>query len=101
MAARKSIHETHLEQKAKILHVENNMRQKEADWQEMLKVVEGRDSEIKQLNDDLDRARQRIDELQMQKAMCMEEYRKITGRPCNLLIRHFQAKPTLPLAPGE
>merc|ERR1719401_1502064 len=63
MAARKSIHESYLEQKTKISDIEQKMEQQEADWQEMLKVQEGRDSEIKQLEGDLARARERIEEL--------------------------------------
>merc|ERR1712066_532165 len=36
MAARKSIHESYLEQKTKITEMEDKMRSREEDWQEML-----------------------------------------------------------------
>lgn len=96
MAARKSIHEHYLEQKAKITEVEEKMRSREADWQEMLKVVQGRDSEIKHLKEDLRRANQRMDELEQQKKMCMKEFKRITGKPCNMLLEQFKAEPTCP-----
>merc|ERR1712050_774382 len=69
MAARKSIHESYLEQKAQITEVQEKMRKRDEDWQEMLKVVSGRDNEIKSLKDDLRRAHQRIDELEQQKKL--------------------------------
>jgi len=79
MAARKSMHESYLEQKARIKDMEEKMAKREADWQEMLKVLEGRDSDIKQLKQDLRRSHHRIDELEQQKKMCMQEFKRITG----------------------
>jgi hypothetical protein len=96
MAARKSIHEAYLEQKAKITEAEEKMKHREEDWQEMLKVVHGRDSEIKHLKEDLTRAHQRIDELEQQKKMCMTEFKRITGKPVNMLLEQFKAEPTIP-----
>merc|ERR1712232_111751 len=89
--ARKSIHESYLEQKVKIGEVEEKMRQREADWQDMLKVVEGRDLEIGNLRDDLRHMSQDVDELEQQKKLCMKEFQKITGRPFNMLL-HVTAK---------
>lgn len=94
MAARKYIHECYLEQKAKITEVEEKMAKREADWQEMLVVVQGRDSEIKHLKEDLRRAHQRIDELEQQKKMCMQEFKRTTGKPYNMLIEQFKAEPS-------
>jgi len=96
MAARKSIHEAYLEQKSQITEVEDKMKKREEDWQEMLKVVQGRDSEIKHLKEDLLRAHQRIDELEQQKKMCMTEFKRITGKPVNMLLEQFKAEPTSP-----
>merc|ERR1719378_1434290 len=96
MAARKSIHEAYLEQKAQITEVEDRMRQRDMDWQEMLKVIQGRDSEIKNLKDDLGRCNQRIDELEQQKKMCMTEFKRVTGKPVNMLLEQFKAEPTSP-----
>lgn len=93
MAARKSIHEAYLEQKTKITEIEDKMRKCEEDWQEMRKVVQGRDSEIKHLKEDLKRANQRIDELEQQKKMCMTEFKRITGKPWNMLLEQFKADP--------
>jgi len=94
MAARKCIHEAYLEQKTKIIEIEEKMRKREDDWQEMLKVVQGRDSEIKHLNEDLKRTNQRIDELEQQKKMCMTEFKRITGKPWNMLLEQFKAEPS-------
>jgi len=96
MAARKSIHEAYLEQKAQITEVEEKMKSREDDWQEMLKVVQGRDSEIKHLKEDLLRSHQRIDELEQQKKMCMTEFKRLTGKPVNMLLEQFKAEPTTP-----
>jgi chromosome segregation ATPase len=96
MAARKSIHEAYLEQKAQITEVEEKMAKRDADFQEMLKVVNGRDCEIRHLKEDLCRSHQRIDELEQQKKMCMTEFTRITGRPVNMLLDQFKAVPTSP-----
>mmetsp|Transcript_46977 Transcript_46977/g.145118 ORF Transcript_46977/g.145118 Transcript_46977/m.145118 type:complete len:564 (-) Transcript_46977:91-1782(-) len=95
MAARKCIHESYMEQKAQIARAEEQMREREAGWQEMLKVLEGRDSEIKQLQGDLRRAQKRIEELNQQKQMCMEAYEKATGRPGASLLQRFRPSPTV------
>merc|ERR1711920_640536 len=87
MAARKSIHEAYLKQKDQIVAAEEQMQKREADWQEMLKVLEGRDSEIRQLQRDLRRARDRKEELKKQKQMCVEEFVRVTGRPANALLQ--------------
>jgi len=96
MAARKAIHEAYLEQKSKITEVEDKMKKREEDWQEMLKVVQGRDSEIKHLKEDQLRTHQRIDELEQQKKMCMKEFKRLTGKPVNMLLEQFKAEPTSP-----
>jgi chromosome segregation ATPase len=96
MAARKSIHEAYLEQKTGITEVQEKMKKREEDWQEMLKVVNGRDNEIKNLQEDLRRAHQRIDELEQQKKLCMTEFKRITGKPWNMLLEQFKAEPTSP-----
>lgn len=96
MAARKSIHEAYLEQKAQITEVEERMKSREDDWQEMLRVVQGRDSEIKHLKEDLLRSHQRIDELEQQKKMCMTEFKRQTGKPVNMLLEQFKAEPSSP-----
>merc|ERR1719491_906499 len=101
MAARKSIHEAYLEQKAEITEVQEKMRKRDEDWQEMLKVVSGRDNEIKNLKEDLRRAQQRIDELEQQKKACMTEFKRITGKPWNMLLEQFKAEPTSPEAPSS
>mmetsp|Transcript_16753 Transcript_16753/g.47806 ORF Transcript_16753/g.47806 Transcript_16753/m.47806 type:complete len:567 (-) Transcript_16753:78-1778(-) len=98
MAARKCIHEAYLEERKKITEAEEQMRQREADWQEMLKVLEGRDSEIRQLQGDLHRARQRSKELRSQLAMCMRAFTKATGRNGRDLLANFALTPTLPLS---
>mmetsp|Transcript_8584 Transcript_8584/g.18734 ORF Transcript_8584/g.18734 Transcript_8584/m.18734 type:complete len:563 (+) Transcript_8584:256-1944(+) len=89
MAARRSIHESYIEQKQQITEVEDRMREQSDKMQEMLRVVEGRDLEIKQLNNDLLHASQRIDELESQKKMCMAELRK-TGKSFNALLEGFK-----------
>lgn len=96
MAARKSIHESYLEQKEKITEVEEKMKRRDEDWQEMLKVIQGRDSEIKHLQDDLKKSSERCDELEQQKKMCMTEFKRITGKPVNMLLEQFKPEPTSP-----
>eukprot|EP00929_Paragymnodinium_shiwhaense_P102655 TRINITY_DN65869_c0_g1_i1.p1 TRINITY_DN65869_c0_g1~~TRINITY_DN65869_c0_g1_i1.p1 ORF type:complete len:570 (-),score=199.52 TRINITY_DN65869_c0_g1_i1:152-1861(-) len=96
MAARKSIHESYLEQKQRITEVEEKMRKHEVDRQELLRVVEGKDSEIKELQNDLRRASQRIDELEQQKKAILEEYKNATGKSCNALLQGFKAQSVLP-----
>eukprot|EP00927_Polykrikos_kofoidii_P033712 TRINITY_DN28539_c0_g1_i1.p1 TRINITY_DN28539_c0_g1~~TRINITY_DN28539_c0_g1_i1.p1 ORF type:complete len:557 (-),score=142.29 TRINITY_DN28539_c0_g1_i1:77-1726(-) len=80
MAARKSIHESYLERKAHIQDVEEKMQRLEVDRQELIKVVEGRDSEIKQLRTDLRRAAQRIEELEQHGEVIEGELIKATIR---------------------
>merc|ERR1712048_1191372 len=99
MAARKSIHESYLEQKAKITEVEAKMAKRAENWQEMLKVLEGKDSDIRQLKADMKRSTQRIDELEQQKKIILEEFRKATGRSCNALLEGFKVQPTI--SPSE
>lgn len=91
MAARKSIHDAYLEQKAKITEVETKMQEREKDWQEMLKVVQGRDSEIRNLHEELQRAHNRIAELETQKKRCMAEFQQATGKPMNMLLDQVKA----------
>merc|ERR1712139_97699 len=100
MAARKSIHEAYLEQKSQITEVEERMRKRDEDWQEMLKVIQGRDNDIKNLKLDLGRCQQRIDELEQQKKMMMTELRRATGKPANPLLEQFKAEPTSPSLPS-
>jgi len=96
MAARKSIHECVLEQKERIREVEEKMVQREDDVQVLLKVKEGRDSESKQLKEDLNRARRRIEELKLQKTMCCEEFERVSRKPASVLLQGFRPSPTLP-----
>merc|ERR1719352_2133175 len=51
MAARKAIHDSYLEQQAQIQGAEKQIRQYGVGRQELLKVLEGRDSEILQLTE--------------------------------------------------
>merc|ERR1712048_1551701 len=90
MAARRSIQECVVEQKERIRAVEEKMRQREANIQEMLKVREGRDSEIRQLNEDMRRAKQRIHELKKQRDMCCEEFEKVARRPGSSLLSGYR-----------
>ncbi|CAK0892532.1 unnamed protein product, partial [Prorocentrum cordatum] len=83
MAARKSIHDSYLEQEGEIRAAERRIQEHEADRQELLQVLEGRDSEIVQLTEDLRRSRQRMGELQSQAPLGAgprEEYSECTGR---------------------
>merc|ERR1712096_3314 len=96
MAARKSIHESYLQQKEKTAEAEEKMRQRDNDWQEMLKVIEVRDCEIRQYQMDPARGNQRIDELEQQKKKCMEAFKKETGRTFNMLLEQFKVEPSSP-----
>lgn len=81
MAARKSIHDSYLEQEAELRAAERRIQERDVDRQDLLQVLEGRDSEIVQLTEDLRRSRQRMAELQGQVGMCLQEYSERTGRP--------------------
>lgn len=94
VAARKSILEKYHEQKSKIIEVDEMMRSRDADWQEMLTLMQGRDDEIKNLREDVRLANQRIDELEAQKKLCLAEFKKATGRSFNSLLEHFKAPPS-------
>mmetsp|Transcript_31896 Transcript_31896/g.74618 ORF Transcript_31896/g.74618 Transcript_31896/m.74618 type:complete len:566 (-) Transcript_31896:94-1791(-) len=91
MAAHKHIHESYMDQKAQITAIEDQMRQKEAEWHEMADVVAGRDRQIAEYQEDLRRAHQRIDELEQHKKMCAEEFRRVTGKTFNMLLEQFNA----------
>merc|ERR1712232_413719 len=95
IAARKTMHESYLDLKRQITEVEDKMQKREDEWQVMLKVKEGRESEIIELKATMLRASQRIDELEQQKKVIMEAFRKETGKSCNALLENFKALPTL------
>ena len=59
-----------------IQEVEDQIKQKESDWQHMVEVAAEKDDQIAQYQDDLKRAHQRIDELETHKKMCAEEFRR-------------------------
>merc|ERR1712008_283333 len=86
MAARKAIHDGYMGNKANIGKTEEKMQELEADCQEMQRILEGRENEIKDLQHDLQRAHQRIEELNQQQAMCMESFTSKTGQPGELLL---------------
>merc|ERR1712224_244117 len=86
IAARKSMHESFLAERDKSGQIEDRMKQRDCDWQEMLSVIQGRDSEIEHLHEDLRRASHRIDELEQQKAFMMKKFVSITGRPSDVLL---------------
>merc|ERR1712039_601358 len=97
MAARKSIHETCQEQQAHIKGIEQRMQQKDREMEDMHKVMEGQDTEMAQLQDELRRARRRIEELEQQKSACLQHYEAMTGQPGSRLLENFKAVITLPL----
>lgn len=86
IAARKSMHESFLAERDKSGQIEDRMKQRDCDWQEMLSVIQGRDSEIEHLHEDLRRASHRIDELEQQKAFMMKKFSQITGRHSDVLL---------------
>lgn len=95
MAARKHIQESYEEQRDRIQKVEEQISRREDERQEMLLVAEGRECEIKQLDEDLARARNRIAELKSQRDRSSKEYKAMTGR--NLDFSKFIAVPTNPV----
>eukprot|EP00928_Gymnodinium_smaydae_P027565 TRINITY_DN21282_c0_g5_i2.p1 TRINITY_DN21282_c0_g5~~TRINITY_DN21282_c0_g5_i2.p1 ORF type:complete len:632 (-),score=126.45 TRINITY_DN21282_c0_g5_i2:335-2113(-) len=92
MAARKSIHESYLEQKAKISETEAMMAHRDKDWQEMLSVADGRTNEIRSLKEELARVHRRTDDLEQQKRMCLAEFQRITGKPFNALLEQCRTE---------
>jgi len=86
IAARKAMHESFLAEREKSGEIEERMKQRDRDWQEMMSVIQGRDSEIEHLHEDLRRANHRVDELEQQKAFMMKKFVQITGRPSDVLL---------------
>eukprot|EP00440_Ansanella_granifera_P047158 gb/GFBE01051073.1/.p1 GENE.gb/GFBE01051073.1/~~gb/GFBE01051073.1/.p1 ORF type:complete len:570 (+),score=186.46 gb/GFBE01051073.1/:1-1710(+) len=97
MAARRCIQDSFNEQRERIAKVEEAMTKRELDRQELLKVIEAKDCEIKELEEDLRRAQQRIEELVEQRAMCQEEFKAQTGRILD--VSNLSVAPTLPDIP--
>merc|ERR1712224_832692 len=94
IAARKFMHESFQQERVKSNDIEDRMKNRDLDWQEMLSVVTGRDKEIEHLHEDLRRSNQRIDELEQQKAFMMKKFVQITGKPSDVLLESQQTKPT-------
>eukprot|EP00933_Yihiella_yeosuensis_P042148 TRINITY_DN36674_c1_g1_i1.p1 TRINITY_DN36674_c1_g1~~TRINITY_DN36674_c1_g1_i1.p1 ORF type:complete len:566 (-),score=126.86 TRINITY_DN36674_c1_g1_i1:32-1729(-) len=93
MAARKSIQDSYQEQHDRIKKVQDSMSLREDARQQLLRVVQGRDCEIRQFEEDLRRAKHRIDEVKQQRQRCMEEYKSLTGQ--NLDLSKFEVVHTL------
>merc|ERR1712151_354274 len=91
--ARKATHESYLQQKTKIVEVEERMRTREQEWEEKLKEVEKKDAEIAALTEELWNEHQEIDELEQQKKLCMQEFKAATGRPYSMLLEQFKVAP--------
>jgi hypothetical protein len=86
IAARKSMHESFLAERQKSSEIEERMKQRDRDWQEMLSVIAGRDAEIEHLHEDLRRANHRTDELEQQKAFMMKKFVQKTGQASDVLL---------------
>ncbi|CAK9102917.1 Poly(U)-specific endoribonuclease-B (Protein endoU-B) (Uridylate-specific endoribonuclease-B) [Durusdinium trenchii] len=93
MAARKSIQDSFNEQREQIAEVEQSMEQMELDRQELLKVIQGKDGHIRELEEDLRRAKKRIAEMEQQRDMALQEYTRLTGKILDL--SSFKVVPTL------
>lgn len=93
MAARKSIQDSVNEQLEKIAKVEASMERMELDRQELLKVMQGKDGHIRELEEDLRRAKKRIAEMEQQRDMALQEFRRLTGRILDL--SSFTMVPTI------
>lgn len=93
MAARKSIQDSVNEQLEKIAKVEAAMERMELDRQELLKVMQGKDGHIRELEEDLRRAKKRIAEMEQQRDMALQEFRRVTGRILDL--SSFTMVPTI------
>ncbi|CAL1145856.1 unnamed protein product [Cladocopium goreaui] len=93
MAARKSIQDSFNEQREQIAKVEASMERMEVDRQELLKVIQGKDGHIRELEEDLRRAKKRIAEMEQQRDMALQEFRDETGRILDL--SSFKVAPTL------
>lgn len=73
MAARRSIQDSFNEQRDRIVKVEASMAQREVQRQELLRVIEGKDGHIRELEEDLRRARKRIEEMEVQRDSALQE----------------------------
>lgn len=94
MAARRSIQDSFNEQRDRIVKVEASMAQREVQRQELLRVIEGKDGHIRELEEDLRRARKRIEEMEVQRDSALQEYRRETGRILDM--SKFKVAPTIP-----
>eukprot|EP00913_Durusdinium_trenchii_P031011 g29044.t1 len=86
MAARKSIQDSFNEQREQIAEVEQSMEQMELDRQELLKVIQGKDGHIRELEEDLRRAKKRIAEMEQQRDMALQDSTPL-GKVFNFQLR--------------
>mmetsp|Transcript_50631 Transcript_50631/g.90933 ORF Transcript_50631/g.90933 Transcript_50631/m.90933 type:complete len:155 (-) Transcript_50631:122-586(-) len=91
--ARREMHESYLRQKDVIKDVDERNRLQDEEWQELVAAAAQRDDRLVELRQQIDAANSRIDLLEQQKKMYMDEFRKKTNRPCGIFLQQFK-KPT-------
>ncbi|CAE7355725.1 PPR4 [Symbiodinium microadriaticum] len=99
MAARRSIQDSFNEQRDRIVKVEASMAQREVQRQELLRVIEGKDGHIRELEEDLRRARKRIEEMEVQRDSALQATKMhaidlaCTSQQSNLRFQNLMAHP--------
>lgn len=90
--ARKTTLEGYQAHKNVIREVEEKMRQQEAEFEAMRKLVEGRDDTIQELKQHLQHAHAGIEYLEQQKKFCLQEFKTKFGTHYSMLLEQFKEK---------
>jgi len=91
LEARTATHETYLASKALVEEAAERLRAREADHQEMLRHVAGKEERVAQLREELRQQHRTMDDLEQQKKACTEEFRTQTGQSYNMLLEHSKS----------
>jgi len=91
--ARRDIHESYLAQKDAIKDAEERHRKQNEEWEQLLAAAEDRNARLDELREQINTANQRIDLLEQQKKLYMEEFRKKTNKPCGIFLEQFKKPP--------
>lgn len=90
--ARRDILESYQRQKTAIKEVEERHEIQNEVWLNLQAEAEQRDDYIKDLRSQINAANKKIDLLEQQKKLYMQEFRKKVGKPCGMLLEQLKRK---------
>jgi len=88
--ARKDILESYQRQKDAIKDVEERQGEQNEVWYQLSSEAKQRDRVIRELREQINVANQKVDLLEQQKKLYMEEFKKKVGKPCGMLLEQFK-----------